>query len=1277
MTGISNQDLFNGMASLVEDDIAYHVITTDHPHMAEIGLSVFTTGQLYNWMSQRNSAGEFINLKYFDGMPFNPLGANETVEDRILDGKLGSRLFGTSYGNACPLDPSINLQKEWMSFSRWEKKGRTGEYIKTPFNEWKYYNTYSFSDINFYSYVDNDISIRKIPGPFDPNYNLFATPQKHLDEIVSTIITLNDQSRYLPMLQDFYKNPPILPISWLAAHEFIMDIKMSQERCIQWSNTISFVATVGQQRCVKQECVKFKLFLYDFTNPRNPNRTIALNSDTLRIAIPRKDPFGRLARNDGTGDFDLPESDPNLAQARKTIVDLKLGKDGYSGSPMVLVKLATDLEAATWPDIVDDLQEAAAAYCSPNKGLTPGTGLAIPIQEQNGNPLQWAPQYVEQSCKKKSNAKFTITINNFDKKLYPSGAMGYATKFQNATEWSFIPVGQYEDVQDTTPREWSFTYLMMNYDNFFLCRPYYESFGGSPKYYSAQISANAYEEYVRRYYYSDFTQTDKNYILRRLDSFPALQVTSWDFMGKSIGGLRDKHALSCTIWNLNNDGQPWPDYENGFYSTPFFGCVFPGGYQTEGKVPTYKIASKEDFVVRSKEALPQVSKGNKTTVPFIQNIPKGTRIINNQDNDASNTRNLADPPTRFDLGIFHPALENTLNHLPADIATNSSNSPIQNYYHLYGAFQVYGHNNTEISPQDYRLALSGIIGKNYNDRSVWIHPSGKETGSLFNFKPAYSYKLQFRPLKHEIYDSFQRVDLPIPSGSSVGSPEDIEYKRQESAKTARNYQQGLNPPIALNALNKNTWFTSIWSAHGGDFAPIGAGRNSRTGMLISQAGVSSSGRAWSLRYNYGIINVSNKYSLPNLKGMNSNAKFPWHWRRSVDRAMNLDDNYTALEDDKGSGAIGVIGVSLTIALQNKIGFTTNSLFGLRSSVGPSTTVGGFIDAKPWYQAFGGYGDNYNSLHNTQLYARIFQHWPKQYTVYDPSKFAVFHFNTNDDNLDYIDYFCQNNTSNPPTEFALPNGWYVYSDIIADDKNTPQPAITLTTKLNNYRKEKLLPCSYKMEHTIGIDLGNPYIVGGQNNAGPPVPGNYSVVIDNQGSGYLDTNTFKVVGGNGTSPLIQCITNNGKITGFNYVDSDNKGYNYRQEDFLKNNDNFLNNPGGLQIVPVDVNGEGFIGRIVTGIGVISPVLIDSKPKFIGEQFIQLTPSVPVREDPSSSIMEPVADQKIVNIIIDPQNKSKDGLYDVFLHFHNDTSHTLIRRKDSGNPLEQYVELEIIPG
>jgi len=73
-------DNFFSGTTIEDNDPDYHVIVTDHPYMAELGLSVFTTGVLYKWWDQQDAEGEYINRKIIDG------AENDSAPTKLLIG---------------------------------------------------------------------------------------------------------------------------------------------------------------------------------------------------------------------------------------------------------------------------------------------------------------------------------------------------------------------------------------------------------------------------------------------------------------------------------------------------------------------------------------------------------------------------------------------------------------------------------------------------------------------------------------------------------------------------------------------------------------------------------------------------------------------------------------------------------------------------------------------------------------------------------------------------------------------------------------------------------------------------------------------------------------------------------------------------------------------------------------------------------------------------------------------------------------------------------------
>ena len=58
------ESYFNSDPSDFEEP-PFHLITTSHPWMAELGLSSFTTGILYRWWNEKDGEGNFVNQIYY------------------------------------------------------------------------------------------------------------------------------------------------------------------------------------------------------------------------------------------------------------------------------------------------------------------------------------------------------------------------------------------------------------------------------------------------------------------------------------------------------------------------------------------------------------------------------------------------------------------------------------------------------------------------------------------------------------------------------------------------------------------------------------------------------------------------------------------------------------------------------------------------------------------------------------------------------------------------------------------------------------------------------------------------------------------------------------------------------------------------------------------------------------------------------------------------------------------------------------------------------------
>lgn len=1236
---------FNGLNSFNNSEPEYHLISTDSSYMQQIGLSVFTIKQLYDWMIQTDGSGEFVNLKYFADLESKPLAQNETLKTRIIDGGYANKIIGGDPANSCQGD------KTWLYFSKWIRNAKGGVYSFTPTKSWTYYKQYGYSDLQFDSVSNKIVKLEKnLNGNFAPK--LFDNPDGNIDEYISTIITMNDFIRLMPSDPRFYSDPKkdYLEKEFRAWYEYIMDIKTSKEKCIQWCSKITFQEKLGTANnaeiCKKEECVHFKMYLYDFQNPPSQNRPAALNTENLFFSAPKTDVFGKFSNQDGTGRITDPAADSPSAMAQMDLTYNKSTNKLESGSPTVLIKLDQDLVAA----------QTLKTNKPGTGGHIPSFAKAIPIQEQNGNPFQWSTQYAS-SCAGSTDV-FSILVQNHGTQFFPSGTIGYASRLSGGSAWSFIPMSVSETLTARADTKWSFTYLMMNYDNFFrvgygsaINEVVPEEYRDTILYYTKRFTFDLYEEAVRKYYYNEFEEgfeeglPQKDYYRHFLSQICPLQVTSWDFMGPNIGGLREQgNSLSNTVYGRKTNGEIWSDEEinNGATSSPFFGCVFPDGYRRTSFYDKYNSVDHPEIY-----AYPIGQN-------FIKSDANGLSISSNTplfDNDNTNDT--------LDNGIFtDDAQKRSFLHLPADIALNASpngsfGSPLVDYYKIFGAFDEF-----RKSPGDeYANNITRTFFNNnpgaLPDYKIWLHEKNKPSVSVFDLEPNNPFRIQFRPLKNETYNAFEK---PEPGGSGTFS------------FTSASLTKSQGSVVNINAIARIPTKPSLQQPRS-NYSELKY--DDSADMRLS----SISGRRI-LKYNKLLLNanrlIGNK---GNIFNSDLSARFPQgvggYWSRNF-----LDP------DPKPAGAFGVIGASCSVLAQKAIGFNTSFIIGLADWFGPASALLG--PPKNWYASFGGQGDEYYSYHNTQLYVRIFQSWPSEYTIYDPAKFAVFHFNPRSDEYSIIYY---DNDKND-----MSTGTRVYSNALG--YSSSNIVITsFTQRIDNRRMTKLLPYKFKLEGTIGISILIAKIAEGSDEI---KASDCDIIIYNKGVGYTQDDIFQINGGMGKSPILlaNVDTSTGSITGFRYENPEDRGYDYSPFDFpasdeiiyvpsgveiskcgpriTENQDSFS---PGLEIVPVEVNGTGFSGRVVAGIYCDSIELVDPKPVEITNGALQLTGSIPTSPNSVAEARDELNGSLFVSAAINPADASPNSKYDLFFHFHNDISHTIVEQKGV-LPVENYVEVEIIP-
>jgi len=1014
----------------------YHVITTDSPLFEALGLSVFTTGTMWDFLTHKDQAG-VENFRYFSGDALWPWTPSDMTFIFRADGGGNLVYWMESY------DPISN-------------KHATKEEDKDILDNWKFvskkadtYNTGHLPALG----VDRTYS--SSDGPFlEPGSAKFwrdpvlppPAPQTYLThadifglgngEKVAQVIETNNWVRLKKEKED--KKPlgewtgegGVTAAEAIAAFYWIADIKSSKYGKLEWITDITFNLTPRldashPDACLKTEPVHFKLSLFDNEIPRNPTKSIVTKSVPTFVGLP----MSEIGIKGKTEDGHPIDESTKTVHPIDIVTDSITGK-GRSGSLQVIAKLTTELPAADdtidTPSVKD--QNSNASDFTINDlyaAFRPGSGLAMPLQAQNKNPNQWSPVWSNAKCNSSDkNTPQQVKVMNFSKRSYAENKTVLLNQLGGSpgskdVVWCVIDFGDEaaEVVSQTFEGKWDFTYLMANGDHYFrkwepdrnAVQGTHESFKNT--YYELQFRHQYYGSINNTAVLHQATKDDGKLNWLETDgAFAGLgsgdgpasinpfnprdiefcvedpskgfyQITSWDFMHGAIGGTRGTHnSIVQTQAELDYDGEPYgarneePEDKDGIEQLPFFGAVFPGGYN-HNSVNSYKTQPVTFKAINNDDVF--WTAGNPGS-------PFGESLTSN---------NLTDPPPPApSKGMFSDKLVGAgLPHFPADMALHSSpdgdnGRPISSvnwmkqymtlkplggdlYTDTIGYFG--GNAAATTAPADQiDPSLSGIPTR----YSYLQKDNGEEA---FDLPPTSQSKVQFRPLMAETYLSFVGSDQ---TGTTNPNDNSAYINLVGNPVTG----PGGNYEVMLTMSQKGWASQNGQGSTGSPISPVFLARN---GLTVS-ADVNEQGprASSSLR-----------------RGIKANGNFP-------------DEVWGA----EPANAFGIIGAVCTVKSvgSNSLSFDVGCNIGIRNG-GGTTRGGGFsmmssfmqvnfsigqdrTDGEVYY--WGSSSDNPESFFTTNLHVRVFNAWPRNLTVYDTRFYAVHHFNHGVGyELDDIDY----------------------------------------------------------------------------------------------------------------------------------------------------------------------------------------------------------------------------------------------------------------------------------
>ena len=806
----------------------------------------------------------------------------------------------------------------------------------------------------------------------------------------------------------------------------------------------------GVGSCPIREDFTLQLFLKDSIDDPDKGQVFALPAMT-KVGV-AQDATGRPYGSKSDGDLTTPEeSDVGTHIA----ADIDLHYNEYtskyqSGSRTILAKVtieipnangAEDVELLEAADNVETLNELDDNY------LQMGTGEAMPISMQNGNPFQWTPNYASPAdCRGEEKGKQRVIVYNADPQksfkvgktvlLHEVDGKWFPIEFGSGESTEFVPVPIFKG-------RWEIQQFLTSAANFFCLNKDGTSVPNGlvdrwPFPNVVQFSPDQHEKWLhRKYYLNDLLNNGSDldpikYAGKGANAGQVQavrvpwetasyyrQVTGFDYLEDAIGGNRgDRRSIDRIVFEEDGARNQLPDTASPD-NTLYFGCVFPDGY-TSVNVDTDDESGPQMFAAdtRSFDVVPYqqgrslinrdlaISAANqvypKTKIEDADRSP----YVDSQkwpDDDS-------DAPGR-NIGIFGEWVRDNISdfvHIPADYATQCSPSgtfgrPITNmdvFLSADGAPAGYDVQKT------LRLAF-GMASK--TEKVVFptdpIYPPYDETFGMYQWM----YK---RPV-----DGWPLVDpLDDKNNPVSGYRADFTNSAMDWKPFRANHIQFRPCNMELYSNHQNALETQVVAGDRGYIF------NYVSNKLDGQTALSfaSIERTRSLtdfnRFVYGSPTIGTRsnflyqgaggrpqYTPGNQYGGNKangnlihdcdffggyNAL--WH---NTDRVSkhNVYGNTQATSfrrvplhsTDGGQMAVGVIGAVCTVGAAASIGFTTQNKIGM---------ISWFLSSN-WYPAWGGSSFNkYDKFGTTDLSVRIYQAHPREDMLYDSRFFSVHHFN---------------------------------------------------------------------------------------------------------------------------------------------------------------------------------------------------------------------------------------------------------------------------------------------
>lgn len=698
----------------------HHIILCSHPYFIQLGLGVMTTGSLIDWWDTQNGAGIFINRRNFypAGDPTNTLddaenfgkvlglgnGFDETEyfwygwkpnPDQPLDGRYLRQNISSEYGNDAPSD------------------------LKGDGGSWTYTSVIGNHQVSDTQLTERWVNRQIVLGG---RYNDDATEMiestaltnaERLSDSLGPVYGMINMNRWMNAFDNLFPvelwekdNPETFgnetPNNLFAHQAFLEDIKSSKggQPCVQWSGEVTMY--VGEQdglleNCSITEWVNFKMYLYD--DVQVPTDTKGLALATPKFVGPRRDvATGKQYSVAEDGGWSVSDGETIAADLDVTLNPIT--KKWESGTPNLFAKLKTDIpKLKNSPDIdrllANDVKLDLENAEFDNRFVV-SSGYAVPIRVQNGNRLQWAPNYANPEDVRCANEddyeKETLVVYNMSsERTFRKNEEVMLSRIDGrwiCTQMGIDPSGE-EDVDVPTGQvgRWGeFSYLMTNSDYFFrggvnadfktydpqemeldFHNRYYTSRGLADQ---ERFAYNANYDYGVSGGFDSITGFDTSSIGFTVPKISQdhgfVQTSSFDWLDSTLFGLRgikndeqsNKIGVASTNPTITAAGKNIPvdlsnftaeGGRNGAHTQGFFGALFPDGYTgaDDYAAPrSFQVVSRT--VGPSQLGLNGALINNNETLSTDQLPFTDEKSQNNQVDTAFTGRNAAINPIEFD-----------------------------------------------------------------------------------------------------------------------------------------------------------------------------------------------------------------------------------------------------------------------------------------------------------------------------------------------------------------------------------------------------------------------------------------------------------------------------------------------------------------------------------------------------------------------------------------------------------------------------------------------------